>query len=269
MRTSAGLAAALAVCLVAPAQGVADSCDGATDVIVTEDDLAAGERTLLCMLNVHRAGVGQSLRMDTTLLFAARSHSSDMVARNYFDHSGPEGVTPRQRATDAGYPEGFAVGEVIARSADDPTPAVLFAQVTADPAAAELVRRPGFATTGVGLALGTPGGPGVTLTVMVGVADTDAEDTAVDLLTRTDCEPLTARLQTADARFAKRDRAVAKLERAVERLEAGGSAGELEAAKRKLKRKRKIRDKAGKALELTYAAAEAACNPKKFHTNPK
>lgn len=44
---------------------------------------------------------------------AARGHSQDMLARNYFEHTSPEGRTPADRTRAAGYPSGF-VGENIA-----------------------------------------------------------------------------------------------------------------------------------------------------------
>ena len=43
---------------------------------------------------------------------AARLHSEDMAQRGYFDHTSPEGSSPRQRAAAAGYSGG--VGENIA-----------------------------------------------------------------------------------------------------------------------------------------------------------
>lgn len=45
---------------------------------------------------------------------AARSHSQDMSARNYFSHRTPEGLGPSERARAAGYPSNF-VAENIAQ----------------------------------------------------------------------------------------------------------------------------------------------------------
>jgi hypothetical protein len=45
----------------------------------------------------------QPLAMNETLLSVARAHSQDMIDRDYFDHDTPEGVTPFQRMTNAGY----------------------------------------------------------------------------------------------------------------------------------------------------------------------
>jgi hypothetical protein len=45
----------------------------------------------------------QPLAMNETLLGTARTHSQDMIDRDYFAHDTPEGVTPLQRMTNAGY----------------------------------------------------------------------------------------------------------------------------------------------------------------------
>src|SRR5215831_5427225 len=45
----------------------------------------------------------QPLAMNETLLSVARAHSQDMIDRDYCDHNTPEGVTPFQRMTNAGY----------------------------------------------------------------------------------------------------------------------------------------------------------------------
>jgi uncharacterized protein YkwD len=49
-----------------------------------------------------RAGCGP-LRVDGRLSAAARAHSSDMVNRRYFEHNSPDGGTPEDRASAAGY----------------------------------------------------------------------------------------------------------------------------------------------------------------------
>src|SRR5882757_6648628 len=57
----------------------------------------------------------QPLAMNETLLGTARAHSQDMIDRDYFAHDTPEGVTPFQRITNAGYNHTTA-GENIAFS---------------------------------------------------------------------------------------------------------------------------------------------------------
>lgn len=45
----------------------------------------------------------QPVAMNAKLSAAARAHSQDMLARDYFEHDSPEGVTPFTRMTNAGY----------------------------------------------------------------------------------------------------------------------------------------------------------------------
>ena len=44
-----------------------------------------------------------AVAMNSTLRQAAIDHSQDMLTRNYFEHDTPEGVTPFERMTNAGY----------------------------------------------------------------------------------------------------------------------------------------------------------------------
>ena len=68
------------------------------------DRRTALEASVVRLTNSARAKAGCSaLRTDRRLRTAARSHSTDMARRNYFSHETPEGVTPWQRAEDAGY----------------------------------------------------------------------------------------------------------------------------------------------------------------------
>ncbi|HEX2497513.1 MAG TPA: CAP domain-containing protein [Actinomycetes bacterium] len=68
------------------------------------DRRTAIEASVVKLTNSARAKAGCSaLRTDRRLRTAARSHSTDMAKRDYFSHETPEGVTPWQRAEDAGY----------------------------------------------------------------------------------------------------------------------------------------------------------------------
>ncbi|RIK62971.1 MAG: hypothetical protein DCC65_16655 [Planctomycetota bacterium] len=49
------------------------------------------------------ASVRQPVALNANLNLAAREHSDDMLARNYFEHDTPEGDSPFDRMIDAGY----------------------------------------------------------------------------------------------------------------------------------------------------------------------
>ncbi|HYT10159.1 MAG TPA: CAP domain-containing protein, partial [Mycobacteriales bacterium] len=81
--------------------------------------VAAAEAEVTRLTNVERtkAGCG-ALRVDPRLTAAAEAHSKDMVDRDYFSHTSPDGEGPGDRAEAAGYPRWS--GENIA--AGYPTP---------------------------------------------------------------------------------------------------------------------------------------------------
>jgi hypothetical protein len=54
-------------------------------------------------LNLSGIAPVQPLAMNPLLVQAARLHSQDMIARNYFDHVTPEGIGPQQRIQATGY----------------------------------------------------------------------------------------------------------------------------------------------------------------------
>jgi uncharacterized protein YkwD len=60
-----------------------------------------------------RADNAQLLQWDDTLGKLARAHSDDMVARGYFKHVNPEGLTPMKRLQEAGYDSCRLVGQNI------------------------------------------------------------------------------------------------------------------------------------------------------------
>jgi uncharacterized protein YkwD len=61
------------------------------------------EVTRLTNLERAKAGCG-ALRIDSRLTAAAQAHSEDMVDRDYFSHTSPDGEGPGDRAAAAGYP---------------------------------------------------------------------------------------------------------------------------------------------------------------------
>lgn len=63
------------------------------------------EDEVVRLTNEERAKAGcDGLRIDERLRTAARGHSDDMAARQYFSHTSPEGETPWDRAAEVGYP---------------------------------------------------------------------------------------------------------------------------------------------------------------------
>lgn len=69
----------------------------------------------MTLVNAERAKAGcPAVTAEDRLRAAARGHSADMAARNYFSHTTPEGVTFAQRITAAGYAWRTA-GENIAK----------------------------------------------------------------------------------------------------------------------------------------------------------
>jgi len=80
---------------------------------------STAETEVTRLTNVERAKAGcGALRIDARLTAAAEAHSRDMVDRDYFSHTSPDGKGPGDRAAAAGYPQWS--GENIA--AGYPTP---------------------------------------------------------------------------------------------------------------------------------------------------
>lgn len=88
-----------------------------------EEDAAVISRLVLALTNQARAHArtcgsqrfpaAAPLSLASALTRAARAHSRDMVARDFFGHTGSDGSTPGERATRAGY-RWSMVGENIA-----------------------------------------------------------------------------------------------------------------------------------------------------------
>ena len=71
--------------------------------------LTRAENAVRCLINQERAKVGRpALAVHSALGLAARRHSTDMVARNYYSHTAlapaPNGAQPADRVRNAGYP---------------------------------------------------------------------------------------------------------------------------------------------------------------------
>jgi hypothetical protein len=147
---------------------------------------ATVERSLLCLTNLHRVRNGLSpVLLDTRLVVAARGHSSDMVARGYFDHDNPEGAGPNERAAAAGYPGGAA--ENIAANGTGTAWSVF--EQWRDSAGHNANMLGSWLSAGMGV---TPGFPGIsqpnsiTGTQNFGFSAPNTADTALDLYASSD-----------------------------------------------------------------------------------
>ncbi|MFF2569239.1 CAP domain-containing protein [Streptomyces sp. NPDC058084] len=79
---------------------------------------SAAEAEVVRLVNLERAKVGcVAIRSDSGLASLAGAFSADMAARNFFDHTDPDGASPWDRATKAGI-SGLG-GENIARGQVD------------------------------------------------------------------------------------------------------------------------------------------------------
>jgi uncharacterized protein YkwD len=90
------------------------------------------------------------LSLSSSLTHAAREHSLDMAAHDFFSHTGSDGSTPGERATRAGY-RWSMVGENIASGVTTPQQAV--AGWLASPEHCANIMTPGFRTMGIAFAV--------------------------------------------------------------------------------------------------------------------
>jgi uncharacterized protein YkwD len=174
--------AAAAISAAAPGTSAAQQQCLFQGVKATAATASKVERSLLCLTNLHRArnGLG-ALKRDTRLGTAARAHSADMVARDYFDHVSPEGTSPSDRARAAGYPGG--AGENLAAVGGGATAFALFDGWRKSAGHNQNMLNAPYETAGMGVAPGFPGRPGVGATgaQMFGFAAANTGDTAMDL----------------------------------------------------------------------------------------
>ncbi|TDC70002.1 CAP domain-containing protein [Actinomadura sp. GC306] len=67
------------------------------------------EAAVVSLTNAERSKAGcGALRVDQRLVTAARKHSADMAANNYFSHTSQNGDSPWDRMAAAGYPDAGA-----------------------------------------------------------------------------------------------------------------------------------------------------------------
>ncbi|WP_243697568.1 CAP domain-containing protein [Geodermatophilus obscurus] len=113
------------------------------------------EAAVLALVNEARADAGcGALTADPALAAVARAHSADMRDRDYFSHTSPEGLSPFDRAEQAGV--GYSRAENIAFGQSDAA-AVMEAWLES-PGHRENILDCDLTRLGVGVAEG-PGGP--------------------------------------------------------------------------------------------------------------
>ncbi|MFJ8085896.1 sigma-70 family RNA polymerase sigma factor [Streptomyces sp. NPDC096205] len=111
---------------------------------------------VLELVNAERAKAGCSpVRQNATLDTAAQRHSDDMAARDFFDHTNPDGQDPGDRITAAGY-RWSTYGENIARGQQ--TAAEVMQSWMNSPGHRANILNCSFAETGLGVHQGA-GGP--------------------------------------------------------------------------------------------------------------
>ena len=165
LKPAAAVMATLAVSLLAPpAASAAGACEGANASAsqVTKRTLV---RATLCVLNAERTRHRlRPLRLNGRLSVAARRHSRAMARQRFFSHTSPGGASFVDRIRDSGYLAGarsWAVGENIAYgSGSRSSPrSIGTAWMNSPPHRANILST-SFREIGIGLAGGTPVGPG-------------------------------------------------------------------------------------------------------------
>ena len=95
------------------------ACSGGSDPSTLsgdppDQDVIAMEDLVHVLINDERVSNGvEALAHDAALRAVARAHSEDMIARDFFDHTNPDGDSPFDRMSDAGISYSSA-GENIA-----------------------------------------------------------------------------------------------------------------------------------------------------------
>jgi RNA polymerase sigma factor (sigma-70 family) len=117
---------------------------------------AAWAQQVLDLVNSQRSQNGCGpVTANAKLQLAAQRQSDDMAARNFFDHTNPDGAGPQQRIDAAGY-QWSSWGENIARGQSDPS-TVMDSWMNSPGHRANILNC-SFKELGVGIHLG-PGGP--------------------------------------------------------------------------------------------------------------
>jgi uncharacterized protein YkwD len=160
--------------MVPTADAAAGGCSGA-NAVPTASGLAKARKATLCLLNKERAQAGlKSMRADNKLRGAAYAHSSDMVARSFFDHVAPGGVTLTDRVDAVNYLKATTSSWMLAEnigwgSGSFASPKSMVRSWMESAGHRANILNPAVRDAGIGIALGSPrGGDGVTYTLDLG-----------------------------------------------------------------------------------------------------
>lgn len=144
--------------VLAPAAGAACANTG---LVPSASNLAAIATATLCLVNRARRQAGLApLGEDAALDRAAQGHSAAMVADDYFDHVGPDGLSIGQRIRATGYvppAAGGLLGENIAAGTGSAaSAAATVAMWLRSPGHRANILDPSFTATGLGVSRGAP-----------------------------------------------------------------------------------------------------------------
>ncbi len=132
-----------------------------TSLVPSAHDTAQVGGAIVCLINAIRTSHGLApLAPSGALNASALGHSRDMVARDYFSHDTPSGVTPAERMQRHGMscPNGCALGENIAwASGVYSTPSAIVQAWMGSPGHRANILDPVFRWEGLGVAEGSPG----------------------------------------------------------------------------------------------------------------
>lgn len=165
------VALAVGWALVAASSASATSCPS-TDVEVSGLSEYQMETSITCLINEERTSRGLgAVQANGDLRDAALSHSNEMVAEQYFEHTSPQGITFIDRIEATGYMRGarsWIVGEnLVWGSGPLSTPQSLVTAWMNSPPHRENLLKARFNEIGVAAVDGTPerdsGDPGVTV----------------------------------------------------------------------------------------------------------
>jgi uncharacterized protein YkwD len=175
---------------IAAAIALTVGCVLGSDTAVASDDgcapggaitdattLQRAKGSVLCLVNSERATRGLArLRGSRLLARSAHAHSRDMVARRYFSHIAPEGMSPRQRIMRFGYLYKRRASPVVAETIawgtrSGGTPGGLVRSFMDSPGHRQILLDRRYRHVGIGLVRGVPLGGlrgGATLTLDFG-----------------------------------------------------------------------------------------------------